>query len=110
MGFFFGAEILWLLFIAFFIYLMLSTNTEFHIRYKRLGVFVLKTIVFADIGLVINFLAVLFTGQPIAYGPVDNGIAVVEVEEMIVVGAICSFILYWLGNYVYPDWLKYWTY
>ena len=66
MGWFLAGDILWVAFIAFFLYLMFTKGVEDPTqRYKRLGVFCLKCVFIAVIGLVVNLVGVLFLGGTI---------------------------------------------
>ena len=68
MGFYLQADLLYLLFLLMFIYLRIRTHPEIHLpAYKKASIFVLHTTVFSMMGLLVNVLYVIFTGQAIGY-------------------------------------------
>ena len=68
MGFFLQADLLYLLFLLLFLYLRLQSNPEAHLPiYKKASIFVLHTTVYSMMGLIVDVLFVIFTGQAIGY-------------------------------------------
>ena len=92
------------------LYLRIRTNPELHLPvYKKASIFVLHTTVYSMMGLIVNFLFVIFTGQAIGYrgstSAVEN-----EAEFALMVGSVSSIVIISLGSSLYPDWNNYWMY